>query len=130
MSDDRLVASQTKDVGQIIDYQGFVPPTRIAADFLDWCFASLGLGCYILATYADSIMPGGYGWGYGWEFANFLMTIAALASVVVFIAGLARVLFMGHRRCPLVVIVVVWTSGVLPLLMFFLARRWLQMNFA
>ena len=75
-------------------------------------------------------MPEGSKWGYAWEYAKFLMTISALASTVIFCARLGRLLFMGRRRCPVVILVGVWLSGLLPALMLFFAKRWLDTNFS
>ena len=120
----------TNVVEPVLEYAASALRIRIASGLLDVCYLALAVGCYLLVGYAQGIMPGGYSWGYEWEYANFLMTIAALASTVIFCVGLTRVLFMGHRRCPVVVLVSVWMSGMLPVLMLFFAKRWLQMNFA
>jgi hypothetical protein len=96
----------------------------------DVLYLALAVGCYMLVFYADAIMPGGANWNFAWEWASFLMTIAAQSSIVLFVAGLVCVLAVGRKRVALVILIGTWITGPLPVLMVFIARRWLQQNFA
>jgi hypothetical protein len=103
---------------------------RQPASLADVLFLALAVGCYLVACYAQSIMPGGANYSFEWELANFLMTLAALSSVALFVLGMLVILIVGRKRIALVVIVGTWMSGILPVLMLFFAKRWFQGNFA
>ncbi len=74
-------------------------------------------------------MPNGAHWNYEWERANFLMTIAALSSITLFIAGLREVLRAGLKRPSWVILGGTVMSGILPVLLKLSSKRWLQSNF-
>jgi hypothetical protein len=96
----------------------------------DALYLAMVIACYLLAGWAQSIMPGGASWGYDWELANFLMTFAALSSTVLFVAGLIVIWVVGRRRVAMAVLIGTWIAGALPILMFLFGERWLQNNFA
>jgi hypothetical protein len=114
----------------IIEYASRENSLRQGWSAADALYLALVIACYLLAGFAQSIMPGGYSWGYDWELANFLMTVAALSSAILFAAGLFSIVVIGRRRTALAILVGTWIASVLPILMFFFGKRWLQNNFA
>jgi hypothetical protein len=96
----------------------------------DMLFFALGMGCYALAFYAQRIMPRDPNWSFRWEYANFLMDIAAGSSFVLFIAGMVDILRFGRKCAGVLVMTGTEMTGILPILMFFFTSRWLQANFA
>jgi hypothetical protein len=114
----------------ILEYAAVESLAGRTCGFPDLLYFGMAVACYLLAGYAESIMPGGYHWDYEWEYASFLMTVAALSSIVLCIAGIAGIFTTGRKRVALVVLIGVWITGILPILMFFFAKRWLQRNFA
>jgi hypothetical protein len=119
-----------KDGPPIIEYALAKPSLRHRYRIWDGVHLVLVLASYLLAGYAQSIMPGGYGWDYRWEFANFLMNIAAFSSAILFIAGLRAIFVMGRRRVPVLFLAGTLMAGALPILMSFFSKRWGQNNFA
>jgi hypothetical protein len=115
--------------GRVLSYASGDALKSRAWKVWDVIYLMLVLGCYKLAGYAQTIMPGGYNWNYDWEYANFLMTVAAGSSIVLFIAGLVNLVVHGRQRVGVVLLGTV-LSGILPVVMFFFAKRWLQDNFA
>lgn len=86
--------------------------------------------CYLLASYAQHLMPGGFNWSPQWELANFLMNAAAGSSLAICVVGCMSNHRIGWRRSSALAIAVTVGAGALPLLMLFLASRWGQNNFA
>lgn len=86
--------------------------------------------CYVLAGYAQHLMPGGFNWSPQWELANFLMNIAAGSSLAICIVGCISNHRIGWRRSSALAVVLTVVAGLLPLLMLFFASRWGQNNFA
>ncbi len=120
----------SSSIPPIVEYASRENSLRRGWSVADALYLALVIACYLLAGFAQSIMPGGYSWGYEWELANFLMTIAALSSAILFAAGLFSIFVIGRKRVGLAVLVATWIAGALPVLMFFVGKRWLQHNFA
>jgi len=114
----------------VIEYATPMAGFRQRGRVADALYLAMVIACYLLAFFAQSIMPGGYSWNYDWELANFLMTVAALSSVILFAVGLFGVLLIGRRRVTIPILFGTWMAGVLPVLMFLFSKRWLQGNFA
>ena len=93
------------------------------------CYLSLSSICYVVVAYAQIIMPSGAHWSFDWEYSCFLMTVAAKVSLVLLGAGIFDVIvcrFFKRQPVSNNMIVGIWMSGLLPILMFFLFPRWLQ----
>jgi hypothetical protein len=124
-----MPALSTVTQSRVLDYATSELRTRQASGAWDWCVVGLVAACYGLAGHAQHVMPGGYSWSYDWEYASFLMTVAAAAATVLFFASLGRIIAMGRRRCPIALIISIWMSGALVVLLT-VFTRWLQRNFA
>lgn len=125
-----VVSGSTVVVQQPLEYAGLdVRHSRRHARFPDWLYIALVVLCYLTAIHGENEMPNGAHWNYEWERANFLMTIAALSSITLFIAGLREVLRAGLKRPSWVILGGTVMSGILPVLLKLSSKRWLQSNF-
>jgi hypothetical protein len=114
----------------VLEYASKEVHGRNSAGLADILYISLVVACWLLAGYGQRIMPGGYSWDFSWEFANFLMTVAAISSFVLFVAGLFGAFYTGWKRVAIISLIGMVMAGILPIVMSLVAKRWLQSNFA
>jgi hypothetical protein len=124
---DRNTKSPPAPLLEYASIEARIPRVVTIADML---YFALAIACWLLAGYAQSIMPGGPNWDFDWEYANFLMTIAALSSFVLFVAGLFAIFRIGWKRVAIIVLLGLLMTSILPIVMSLFAKRWLQNNFA